>query len=444
MSKKQTVAIIGRPNVGKSTLTNRLVGSRKSIVDDSPGITRDRIYFDVNWTNGKSFTLIDTGGIIPNDEDEIMQNIKAQVELALDEADKIIFLLDGKDGVTPVDFDIANLLRQTKKPLFLVVNKIDSSNSKDLINDFYQLGLGDPWGLSALHGCGTVGDLLDEITADIDENQEASDDDSIKLAIVGRPNVGKSSIINSVLNKKRLIVSDIALTTRDAINSKLNFEDTPFTIIDTAGIRKKAKVDLPVERFAVERSIKAIREADIAVLVIDATVGLTDQDKKISQIITEAGKGMILAVNKWDLIENKDSNSTSRFEKQLESEAPFLSFVPKIFISAKTKQRLDSIFKVSKEVFSNFERRISTSLLNQILTEAYSINPPSSIKGKKLKIFYATQVAAKPPTIVFFINDRKLLKDNYKRYLENQLRQSFDFMGTTLRLSFREKPSKKQ
>lgn len=442
--KREIVAIVGRPNVGKSTFVNRLVGARKSIVDDAPGVTRDRIYFDVSWC-GKDFTVIDTGGIIPNDEDEIMKNIFAQVELALDEADKIIFMVDAKDGINPIDIEIANFLRRSKKPIFLTANKVDTIDKAVGAYEFYQLALGEPYIISALHGSGGVGDLLDKIIKDIEENYSSQDNEtSIKIAIVGRPNAGKSSIVNAVLNENRLIVSDISGTTRDSINSKLKFENDQYTIIDTAGIRKKSKVDYGVEKFAVDRSIRSIRDCDIAILVIDATVGLTDQDKKISQIIVEAGKGIILAVNKWDIVENKDAYSTVKYEKKIESEAPFLNFVPKIFISALTKQRINTIFIEAKKVYEQYKKRISTSLLNKIVNEAYVINPPTSFKGKRLKIYYSTQVCDSPPTFVIFINDKKLVKDSYKRYLENQLREAFGFVGVPFRISFRERGEDKR
>lgn len=442
--KREIVAIVGRPNVGKSTFVNRLVGARKSIVDDAPGVTRDRIYFDVSWC-GKDFTVIDTGGIIPNDEDEIMKNIFAQVELALDEADKIIFMVDAKNGINPIDIEIANFLRRSKKPIFLTANKVDTIDKSVGAYEFYQLALGEPYIISALHGSGGVGDLLDKIIKDIEEDCSSQDNEtSIKIAIVGRPNAGKSSIVNAVLNENRLIVSDISGTTRDSINSKLKFENDQYTIIDTAGIRKKSKVDYGVEKFAVDRSIRSIRDCDIAILVIDATVGLTDQDKKISQIIVEAGKGIILAVNKWDIVENKDAYSTVKYEKKIESEAPFLNFVPKIFISALTKQRINTIFIEAKKVYEQYKKRISTSLLNKIVNEAYVINPPTSFKGKRLKIYYSTQVCDSPPTFVIFINDKKLVKDSYKRYLENQLREAFGFIGVPFRISFRERGEDKR
>ncbi len=441
MERKPIVAIVGRPNVGKSTFVNRLVGSRNSIVDDLPGVTRDRIYFDVEWQN-KVFTVIDTGGIIPGDEDEIMLSIFDQAKIACEEADKIIFLVDGKEGVNPVDYDIANILRQSGKPVFLAVNKIDNPASLMMINDFYGLALGDPIGISALHGSGGVGDLLEIITEDFEISEETEQEKIIKIAIVGRPNAGKSSIVNAVLNENRVIVSDISGTTRDSIDSKLTYKDKEFIIIDTAGIRKKARVDYGVEKFAVDRAIRSIRECDVALLVIDATEGISDQDKKIASIITEAGKGLIIAINKWDLIENKKSNTINEFSKKITNDIPFLEFAPKIFISALTKQRINTIFDKAQEVYAECTKRISTGLLNKIIKEAYMLNPPQSSKGKRLKLLYVTQTGIQPPHIVIFANNADLMKDHYKKYIENKLREAFGFFGTPIKLSVRERTEK--
>ena len=443
MAKIPVVAVVGRPNVGKSTFVNRLVGTRQSIVDDLPGVTRDRIYFDVEWQQ-KEFTIIDTGGIIPGNEDEIMLNIFSQAQIACDEADSIIFLVDGKEGINPVDYDIANILRRSKKTVYLAVNKIDSPERSMMTADFYALALGDPFPISALHGSGGVGDLLDEITKDFEKNQETIKNDNIKIAIVGKPNAGKSSITNALLGEDRVIVSDISGTTRDSIDSKVKYEGEEYTLVDTAGIRKKAKVDWGVEKFAVDRAIRAIKDCDIALLIVDATEGLTDQDKKISQIIVEAGKGIIVAVNKWDLIEDKQSNSTVKYEEKLRQDAPFLSFAPIIFISAKTKQRLVSIYKKSKEVYEQCQKRVSTSILNKVIIEALAMNPPSTKKGKKLRVLYTTQVKTAPPTFVLFVNNEDLIQDSYKRYLENKMREAFGFSGTPIRLSFRERKEKQQ
>ena len=437
------VAVVGRPNVGKSTFVNRIVGARQSIVDDQPGVTRDRIYFDVEWQH-KQFTLIDTGGIIPGDEDEIMLNIFTQAKVACDEADKIIFLVDGRDGINPIDYDIANVLRRSGKPIYLAVNKIDSPERFDMIADFYALSVGEPHAISALHGSGGVGDLLEAITEDFEYDENDIDSDLIKLAIVGKPNAGKSSIVNALLGEERVIVSDVSGTTRDSIDSKVKYEGEEFILVDTAGIRKKSKVDWGVEKFAVDRAIRAIRDCDIAVLVIDAIEGLTDQDKKIAQTIIEAGKGMIVAVNKWDLVEDKDKSGdpTSRYTKQLMQDAPFLDFAPKIFVSAKTKQRLVSIYKQAKDVYAECTKRVSTSILNKILLEAMAMNPPSTKRGKKLRVFYSTQVRTAPPTFILFVNDEDLVQDSYKRYLENKMREAFGFFGTPIRMSFRERKEK--
>ena len=444
MKRKPIVAVVGRPNVGKSTFVNRLVGRRQSIVDDLPGVTRDRIYFDVEWQN-KQFTVIDTGGIVPGDEDEIMLSIYDQAKIACDEADKIIFLVDGIEGATPVDIDIANILRQSDKPIYLAVNKIDSHNQISMISDFYSLAVGEPIAISALHGSGGVGDLLEEISKDFDTDEEIEQDSSIKLAIVGRPNAGKSSIVNALLGEKRVIVSDVSGTTRDSIDSRLIYNDKEFVIVDTAGIRKKSKVDYGVEKFAVDRAIRSIRECDVALLVIDATDainGISDQDKKIASIITESGKGMVIAINKWDLVEDKKSNTINKFEKKIENEIPFLSYVPKIYISAVTHQRLNQIFTRVEEVRNEHTKRIATGFLNKIVNEAYALNPPQTIRNKRLRIMYSTQVSAEPPTFVLFANDEKLLKDHYKRYLENKLREAFGFMGSPIRISVRNSKEK--
>ena len=438
MERKPVVAIVGRPNVGKSTFVNRLVGSRNSIVDDQPGVTRDRIYFDVEWQD-KFFTVIDTGGIIPGDEDEIMVSIFDQAKIACDEADKIIFLVDGKEGVNPVDYDIANILRQSGKPVFLAVNKIDNPAALIMTSDFYGLALGDPVAISALHGSGGVGDILDLVTEDFEKGALQEDETTIKIAIVGRPNAGKSSIVNALLNEKRVIVSDVSGTTRDSIDSEITYKDQNFVIIDTAGIRKKAKVDYGIEKFAVERAIKSIKECDVALLVIDAKEGISDQDKKISSIITEAGKGLVIAINKWDLIEDKKSNTINKFEKYLANEIPFLEYAPKIFISAVTRQRLPQIFEEGKKVYEQATKRISTGLLNKVVKEAYALNPPQTVKGKRLKVLYTTQVGIQPPHIVIFANNSDLLKDHYKRYLENKLREAFGFFGTPVKISVRER-----
>ncbi len=438
--KEKVIAVVGRPNVGKSTLINRIAGKRLSIVDDMPNITRDRIYIDGSW-QGKNFVLIDTGGLMENDnEGDFIQNINNQADIAIDESDLILFLVDGKSGLNPYDYDIANKLRQTKKEVIVVVNNIDSIKEEDNASEFWALGFENLITVSALHGDVHVGDLLDIITKDIKANDEEKlEDDAIKIAIIGKPNAGKSSILNNLLNKNRAIVSPISGTTRDTIDEEIIFENETYRLIDTAGIRKKSKVDYGVEMFAVDRAIRAIKECDVALLVIDSVEGLSDQDKKIASIVEASGVGLILAFNKWDLIKN---TQTQTFEKEINKQAPFLNYARKIYISAKTGQRLDNIFKVAKEVNAELNKRISTGLLNKIVNEAVSLNPPTSIKGKFLKIYYTTQAKAHPPTFVIFVNNKDLVQDHYKRYLNKKLRENFGFFGVPIVVSYREKKEK--
>jgi len=443
MSKKPIVAVVGRPNVGKSTFVNRLIGSRESIVDDMPGVTRDRLYFDIQWAD-KEFTIIDTGGIIPGIEDEIMMSIYAQVEIAAVQADAIIFIVDGKDGLNPSDEDIANLLRKKiKKPIFLAVNKIDTPSKNTMINDFYSLGIGEPHAFSAMHGTGGVGDLLDKVVGVLPDYSEEDADKQIRIAFVGRPNVGKSSLVNSLLGEDRVIVSDVSGTTRDAIDTELVFDEQKYILVDTAGMRKKARVEYGIEKFSVARTIKAIRNCDVAMLVIDATHGLTDQDKKISEIIVDSGRAFILVVNKWDLIKDKETNTLNEFTKKIREEAPFLNYVPMLFISAVTKQRLNKLFPAVLEAYDYTNKRISTNLVNRVIMEAIALNPAPSKKGKRLRIYYSTQASVAPPTFIMFINDKDLLSQSYERYLENKIREAFGFFGTPIRLVFREKEEKK-
>ena len=439
---EKIIAVIGRPNVGKSTLVNRIAGKRLSIVDDMPNITRDRVYIEASWQN-KKFVLIDTGGIVEGNEDEFVKNINAQVDLAINEADLILFIVDAKSGLNPYDYDIANKLRQIDKEVLLVVNKVDSQAQKDLASEFWALGMDNMHLLSALHGDGGVGDLLDIITQDIEPFEEEQEDDGIdkpiKIAIVGKPNAGKSSILNNLLKKQRAIVSDVSGTTRDCIDEEIIFEEKIFRLVDTAGIRKKSKVEYGVEMFAVDRSIRAIRDCDVALLVIDSAEGLSDQDKKIASICEEAGCGLILAFNKWDLVKNVP---THKYEQEIEKEAPFLNYAEKIYISAKTGQRLDNIFKTAIEVQAQREKRISTGLLNKVINEAYNLNPPNSIKGKSMRIYYSTQAKNNPPTFVIFINNKDLIQDHYKRYINKKLRENFGFKGVPIVVSYRQKGDK--
>ena len=442
MKKRPIVAVIGRPNVGKSTFVNRILGSIESIVDDMPGVTRDRLYFNVEWC-GREFTLIDTGGIVPGLAEEIMMSIYSQAEIAAEEADAIIFLTDGRDGLNPVDIDIANLLRKIKKPVFLAVNKIDTPERNDLIAEFYALGLGDPYAVSAMHGTGGTGDLLEAVIKSIPEYVPDDEVQPMKLAIVGKPNAGKSSLVNSLIGEQRTIVSDVAGTTRDSINTEVTYNNNDFILTDTAGIRRKARVDNGVEKYSVQRAIKAIRNSDITVLLIDATEGLTDQDKKIAELSIEAGKGLIIAVNKWDVVE-KNTYTADKFTKKIRNEAPFLDFAPIIFISAKTKLRIHKIFDVAMEVYEFAHKKITTSLLNRVILESFALNPPTTEGGKRLKAYYSTQVSVAPPTFVVFINNGKLVKASYVRYLDNKLREAFGFFGTPIRIVMREKPSKEK
>jgi GTP-binding protein len=439
---KPIVAIVGRPNVGKSTLFNRLAGQRMAIVEDQPGVTRDRLYVDAEWLN-HHFTIVDTGGIEPDPQDQILAAMRRQAELAIDEADVILFVVDVKQGMTMADEEVAKMLRTTKKPVVLAVNKVDNRETEAALYEFYGLGLGDPLGISAIHGLGT-GDLLDEVVKNFPaETGEEYDEDIIKVAIIGRPNVGKSSLTNALLGQERMIVSEIAGTTRDAIDSMLTLADgTRMVLIDTAGMRRKAKIDLPVERYSVIRALRAVERSDIVLMVIDATQGVTEQDKKIVGYAHDNGKASIIVVNKWDLVE-KDEKTVIKYTNNIRHELAFLQYSPVIFISAKTKQRVHRIADLVKYVAEQHSMRIATGVLNSLIEEATMINPPPSDKGKRLKIFYATQPSVKPPTIVFFVNHADLMHFSYLRYLENKLRESFGFEGTPLRLVVRERAEEK-
>lgn len=437
--EKPIVAIVGRPNVGKSTFVNRIYGERKAIVDSQAGVTRDRLYLDCDWC-GSHFTVVDTGGIIPGEEDEISNSIFEQVDVATKQAHCIVFLVDGKEGLSPVDEDIANILRKVDKPVLLVVNKIDTPEKEVLKTDFYQLGLGEPHTMSAVQGTGGVGDVLDEIIKSIPKVEELEEEERIpRLAIVGRPNVGKSSIINFLLKQNRMIVSDKAGTTRDSIDSLLIFNKQKYILTDTAGLRKKAKVEKGVEYYSVKRALDAIRMSDTTVLVSDATEGITDQDKKIVEFSNECGNSLLLVINKWDLVQDKDTYTMNEFKQEIEEEIPHGRFAEIIFTNAVTGQRLTKIFDFTDRAFNNGAKKITTSMLNQVIAEAVSLSPPKSVKDKRLRIYYGTQVSTNPPIFKLFINKEKLLADNYRRYLENQLRLAFDFTGTPIKIVSQEK-----
>jgi len=456
---KNIVAIVGRPNVGKSTFFNRCIGARHAIVDDSPGVTRDRIYHDVDWS-GHEFLLIDTGGLVFDAKAEFANEVLAQVNLAIAEADVIIFMVDGKNGLHGNDQEVANLLRKSKKPVLLAVNKIDEPKEKDNSAEFYELGLGEPHGLSALRGSGGVGDLLDKIVEFFpqekkkskngkkeheffeEELKEETEEDKgpLAIAIVGRPNVGKSSMINFLCGKERTIVSDIPGTTRDAIDTTITFEGREFTLIDTAGIRRKNKVDYGIEAFSVVRSIKSIGRADVTAVMLDANEEITEQDQKIASKIEEAGKAAVIVLNKWDLIENKTSKLMNDTTKKIKEELRSLAFAEVLFVSALTHQRASKILEAAVRAYEQTKRRISTGLLNQIVNEAVAlVPPPSSRRGKRLRIYYTTQVSTAPPTFVLFANDGALMTRNYEVYLERKLREAFGFIGSPIRLITRSK-----
>lgn len=436
---KTVLAIVGRPNVGKSTLFNKLAGERVSIVEDIPGITRDRIYFDTEW-NGRPITVIDTGGIEPKTDDIILSKMKMQAELAIETADVIAFVCDVRAGLTAADRDIAVMLIKSGKPVVLCVNKIDSIGSLPMeYYEFYELGFdGDPIALSSLHGTGT-GDLLDRVLELApSDGEEEEEDDSIKVAVIGKPNAGKSSIINKILGEDRVIVSDIPGTTRDAIDTKVENEYGKYTFIDTAGIRRQKKVIDRVEKYSVLRSHSAVERADVCLIMIDATAGITEQDEKIAGLSHEAGKAAIIVVNKWDLVE-KDNSSVKKFTDNIREALAYMPYAPIIFVSAKTGQRVDKLFERINYVNEQACMRISTGMLNDVLNDAVSRVQPPTDKGKRLKIYYMTQVSAKPPTFVIFVNDAELFHFSYQRYIENKLREVFGFSGTPIRIIVRQK-----
>ena len=438
---KPVVAIVGRPNVGKSTLFNALAGEMISIVKDTPGVTRDRIYADVTWLD-KSFTLIDTGGIEPDSGDIILSQMREQAQIAIDTADVIVFITDVQQGLVDSDAKVADMLRRSQKPVVLVVNKVDSVQKYMMdVYEFYNLGIGEPVAISAANRTG-IGDMLDEIIREFPENLDAEEDDDIpKVAVVGKPNVGKSSLINKLLGEDRVIVSDIAGTTRDAVDAKVKWKDREYIFIDTAGLRRKGKIKEEIERYSVIRTVTAVERADVVVVVIDATEGVTEQDAKIAGIAHDRGKGIIVAVNKWDAIEKNDK-TIYEFTRKVREILSFMPYAEILFISAQTGQRLSRLFETIDMVIENQTLRVQTGVLNEIVTEAVAMQQPPSDKGKRLKIYYVTQVSVKPPTFVIFVNDKELMHFSYVRYLENKIRESFGFKGTSLKFIVRERKEK--
>ena len=438
---KPIVAIVGRPNVGKSLLFNKLIGKRLSIVQDTPGVTRDRIYGETDW-NGRTFTLVDTGGIEPRTDDQILSFMRQQAQIAVENATVIVFLTDIKTGVTAADHEVANMLLRSGKPIVLAVNKMDSTGLPDPdFYEFYNLGLGDPIAVSAVHGHGT-GDLLDACVQYFPpEDQEEEEDDAIKVALIGKPNVGKSSLVNQILGEERVIVSDVAGTTRDAIDSRFTNDKGTFVFIDTAGMRRKSKVEEDIEKYSVLRATMAIDRADVCLILIDATEGVTEQDTKVAGMAHEAGKACIIVVNKWDLVE-KDGKTMDRMTEDVRKGLAFMTYAPIMFISAKTGQRVDKLFDLIVAVSNQASMRITTGMLNNVLADAQTRVQPPTDKGRRLKIYYMTQVGIRPPHFVVFCNDAKLFHFSYRRYLENCIRNTFDLTGTPIILSVRQKGDK--
>lgn len=435
---KQVVAIVGRPNVGKSTLFNKLVGKDLSIVKDTPGVTRDRIYADVEWLD-RTFTLVDTGGIEPNTNDLMLAHMRNQAEIAIETADVIIFVVDVKTGLVDSDGKVADMLRKANKPVILAVNKVDNPLKQQIdVYEFYNLGLGEPIAISSVNQTG-IGDLLDEVVSHFKHiAEEDLDEDTPKIAIIGKPNVGKSSIINKLLGEERVIVSDIAGTTRDAIDTRIRRNGKEYIMIDTAGIRRKSRIKEDIEYYSIVRTVSAVSRADVVILVIDAKEGITEQDAKIAGIAHERGKGIIVAVNKWDLVE-KDGKTMNEYKKKLREVLSYMPYAEFIFISALTGQRLNKIFELVDVVIEYHSLRIATGVLNEILAEAIAMQQPPSDKGRRLKIFYITEVSVKPPTFILFVNSKKLMHYSYTRYIENKIREAFGFIGTPLRFIIRER-----
>ena len=438
---KPVVAIVGRPNVGKSTLFNTLAGERISIVKDTPGVTRDRIYADVTWLN-HSFSMIDTGGIEMDSKDKMLKHMREQADIAIDTADVILFLVDVRQGLVDADFKVADMLRKSGKPVILVVNKVDNFEKyMPDVYEFYNLGIGDPHPISAASKLG-IGDMLDAVLELFDlEKIEEEEDDRPKIAIVGKPNAGKSSLINNLLGENRVIVSDVAGTTRDAIDTEIVYNGTEYVFIDTAGLRRKSKIKENIERYSIIRTVAAIERSDVVILMIDATEGVSEQDAKIAGIAHDRGRGLIIAVNKWDAIE-KDNHTVKEYTKKVRDILSFVPYAEIIFISALTGQRTKKIFDMLETVIENHAMRIQTGVLNEILMEAVALQQPPSDKGKRLKLFYMTQVSTKPPTFVLFVNKKELMHFSYQRYIENRIRDTFGFMGTPIRIFIRERKEK--
>ena len=438
---KPMVAIVGRPNVGKSTFFNYIVGKRVSIVEDTPGVTRDRVYAEANW-RGRNFTVIDTGGIEFDESSSILAQMKEQVDIAVSMADVIVFMTNAREGVTAADREITMMLKKTQKPIVLICNKADNYGPEaPEIYEFYNLGLGDPLRVSSVNALG-IGDALDEICKNFPEkNEDETEGTEIKVAIIGKPNVGKSSLVNKILGQNRVIVSDIAGTTRDAIDSEFENEQGKYILIDTAGVRKHSKVEEKIEKYSVARTLLAIERADVCLLMIDANEGVTEQDTKIAGEAHEAGKGVIIVINKWDQYE-KENGTLENYTKDVYQKIPYLSYAPILFISAKTGQRVDKLFPLINQVANQNALRVSTSVLNQVLAEAIAVVQPPTDKGRRLKLFYMTQASTKPPTFVVFVNDKKLFHFSYERYLVNQLRKEFGLTGTPVRIICREKSEK--